>query len=145
MTVYTTTGRTLHIHFVHSSHLEDNPMSSNFGLPATRHGAGAIRVALDRDAELVGRRLTLCSISEVTDGSSPTYPRPDGSYGYPGSHAPEVYQMLGQGVSICHPNDTFKKPIGRKTSLTMALKASGLNYTDRSEVWDAYHAEMPDK
>ena len=129
MTITIFGGRTFHIHFVHSSHLDDDPMSPEFGKPKTRKEAGAIRRALDYDAEITGRRLTLCSVSEVTQGGD----------SYSG------YQMLGQGVSICHSNDTFRKPVGRKLSLAAALKASGLSYDERTEVWNAYRAEMPDK
>jgi hypothetical protein len=126
MVISLSTGRSLKLHFLHSSH--------NFD---TRKDAGSMRIALDADAREFGRRLTLCEVSEVNtvDGES-------------------TYTTLGAGVAICHPNDTFQKTVGRKLSLAKALSAAlpsganddtlsegqiAANYQDRDEVWAAYH------
>jgi hypothetical protein len=107
MTVKTASGRTLHVHFVHSSYN---------GI--TRVNAGAERQALDADARLIDRRLTLCDVSEV-EGA-------------------DMYTLLGQGVAVCHPNDSFNKATGRKKAMTAALRASGLSDMDRRDVWNDY-------
>jgi hypothetical protein len=124
MTVTTASGKTIHLHFVHSSH--DG---------ATRPGAGAQRQELDAIAFEGGRRLTLCDVSQVTYSGDST-----------GDNDTENYMLLGQGISICHPNDTFKKPVGRKIALTHALLASGdsLDKLDRADIWDAYRAQFGD-
>jgi hypothetical protein len=124
MTVTTALGRTINIHFIHSSH--------DF---VTRDGASEQRRALDDDAIAFGflnglrdirpRRLTLCTLSEV-GGTEDAHGKP------------ENYMVLGQGVGVCHPNDTFKKPVGRKAALTAAMKAAGLDVVERESIWSAY-------
>ncbi len=124
MTVTTASGKTVHLHFIHSSHDFE-----------TRIGAGAERRSLDTDARMANRRLTLCDVSEVSFSGDST-----------GQNDTENYMLLGQGVSICHPNDTFKKSMGRKLALTNALIASGdaLSKDDRASIWDAYRTQFGD-
>lgn len=117
MTLTTSTGRNINIHFVHSSH--------DF---KTREGAGIQRQELDKDALAFGtaqglrdtrpRRLTLCELSEVV--------------------GEKEFNVLGQGIGVCHPNDTFKKPVGRKAALTAAMQAAGMDATERGSIWNAY-------
>lgn len=124
MTVTTSTGRTIHLHFIHSSH--------DF---KTRDGASEQRRALDDDAIAYGllnghrdirpRRLTLCTLSEV-GGTLDAHGKP------------ENYMVLGQGIGVCHPKDAFLKPVGRKAALTAAMQASGMDRDERKSIWDAY-------
>ena len=114
------TGRTIKLAFVHSSHDFE-----------TREGSGALRQALDADARNMGRRLTLCEVSQV---------------GFSGStesaESEKSYATLGQGVAVCHPKDVFSKAGGRKGSLGKALLAAGLNHDERSEIWAAYRKQF---
>lgn len=45
-------------------------------------------------------------------------------------------EVVGQGMSVCHPNDNFCKSIGRKKALAYSLYA--LTRQARIAVWDAY-------
>jgi hypothetical protein len=111
MTVLLPTGRSINLHWVHSSH--------NF---VTRADAGSTRRGIDDVARAVGRRLTACEISEEV--------------------VPDSYTLLAQGVSVVHPNDTFRKDVGRKLSLTKALSATDFNREEREAVWSAFHQEF---
>ena len=42
------------------------------------------------------------------------------------------------GVSVCGRKDNFCREIGRKISLTRALKEAGFTYEGRQQVWKAY-------
>jgi hypothetical protein len=111
MNVTLANGRKLKLTFVHSS--------PDF---KTRADAGEFRIALDSDAARIGRRITLCNISEVGD-------------------TPDQTVLIGQGVALCHPNDTFNKAKGRKLALTYALaaaEAAGVSRNDRRAVWNVY-------
>jgi hypothetical protein len=130
MTV-TSQGRTINVHFMHSS--------PDF---KTREGASVVRVKLDTDAVLCGRRLTTCDVSEVFVAVN-------------GDTANTDYTLLGSGTAICHPNDSFNKAKGRKQSMEYALLAAwpskdidtslsdnvaAQNKQARQSVWDAYRA-----
>ena len=120
MTLTLSTGKTIKLAFVHSSHDFE-----------TRTGSGALRQALDADARNMGRRLTLCEISQVSfSGSTES------------DESEKSYATLGQGVAVCHPKDVFSKATGRKRAVGAALKAAGLNYDERSEVWAAYRNQF---
>ena len=110
-------GRAYNIKFVHSSPFDKE------GVATTRDDAGKLRQQLDNDATVIGRRITLCEIQEVTNGD---------------------FKVLGQGIAICHPTDVFKKPEGRKISLTYALDAAGLDKTERRAVWTALRVRFGD-
>lgn len=120
MTVTLQSGRKLNVHFMHSSHDVNSVVSP-----------GTIRAALNHDAKLIGRRLTLCDISEVayqsTNGLGAVF---------------NNYRLVGRGIAICHPNDEFKKPVGRKVALTNALASANLSLGDRVNVWDDYLVEF---
>lgn len=109
---------------MHSSH--------NF---VTRPDAGAFRRGLDETARREGRRMTLCEVAEIQNFNAS-----DSS-----GHADEVFNVLGQGMSVCHPNDQFRKAMGRKVSLTAALTAAGLDLNERESVWDNYRAQFETK
>lgn len=102
MTLTTSTGRTINLNFVHSS--------PDF---ETREGAGAVRQALDADARNMGRRLTLCEISQVSfSGSSEQ------------AESEKSYATLAQGVGVTHPADVFEKSTGRIVSTVAALRGA---------------------
>ncbi len=124
----------------------------------SRPGASPARQALDAlamwDDSLFShrgpaapRRLTLCTISRVINAA-------DGP-GRRGALEPdEIYNVLGQGLSVCHPNDTFSKAIGRKKSLAASMRVAlsttkdepedvqVQNYQDRTDIWNAFRAEF---
>jgi len=110
MTVTLSTGRTVKLHWVHSSHNN-----------VTREGAGAQRQMLDDLARTRGRRLSMCEVSQVDEGE---------------------YATLGQGIAMTHPNDTFRKDLGRKHSLGKALVAASLTRAERDDVWAAFKAQF---
>jgi hypothetical protein len=132
MTVTTAQGRTINIHFMHSS--------PDF---VTREGASTVREALDDAARDCGRRLTTCDVSEAR---------------YSGGSGQETevdYNLLGSGTAICHPHQEggFNKARGRKTSLEYALLCAWpskdidptlsdeeaiQNKQERESVWKAY-------
>lgn len=43
------------------------------------------------------------------------------------------------GVSQCSFSDNFDKDKGRKLALAKALKDSGIDYNERSAIWNRYH------
>lgn len=112
MTVATRSGRSLKLSFIHSSH--------NFD---TRKDAGDNRIAVDNLAAAVNRRVTICTINELGDTK-------------------EQNVLIGEGLSMCHPSDTFDKAKGRKIALTNALVAAsadgGLTREDRQDIWNVY-------
>jgi hypothetical protein len=126
MTITLATGRTLNINFVHSS--------PDF---ETREGAGAMRQALDADARNMGRRLTLCEISQVGFSGS--------SDGNGNVVSEKSYATLAQGVGVCHPSDVFEKSTGRLVSTVAALRgaAESVNADETVEVLVGYFAQFP--
>jgi hypothetical protein len=124
MNVTLSTGQTLHVSFVHSSHgVELRNFDEH---EAALKNAGGTRKLVDNFAYETARRLTLCEIAAVTPKSDAT-----------GHH--EEYFVLGQGWAVVHPNDKFTKTTGRKLALTKALQAADFDRDARAEVWQAYH------
>lgn len=44
------------------------------------------------------------------------------------------------GTALCCYRDNFERSFGRKLALTQALRRSGLDKTDRKQVWRTYRA-----
>lgn len=117
-----TTGVTLNVLFVHSSH------GAHLNDFVQKTDAGITRTTVDNFAKELGRRLTLCEISEVGYSGDST-----------GQSDEEVFNVLGQGWSVCHPNDVFEKRAGRKLAFGKALVAAGIaDRGVREELWNAY-------
>lgn len=125
MTITLSTGRTINLGYVHSS--------PDF---VTREGSGALRQALDADARNMGRRLTLCEISQVSFSGSSDSPVSEKSYA-----------TLAQGVGVCHPTDVFDKATGRFVATCAALRGSveTVNADETVEILLAYFAKFPTK
>lgn len=125
MKVTLSTGQTLSVQFVHSTH---GAHAADYEAP---EGRGITRSTVDNFAKELGRRLTLCEIAEVRYSGDST------------AQSDETdYVLLGQGWSVCHPNDAFKKESGRKIAFAKSLEAVGFDRITREELWDAYLAEF---
>jgi hypothetical protein len=155
-------ARNVFVHFNEEHHDSDDAVRTNAevcvdAFITTRTGAtpgcGSGTAAVDNSAEIVNRRLTLCEVVEVlpadTTGDQEGDAQPE----------QETYVLLGQGIAICHPNDTFSKAVGRKMALHYALQAAFpsdakiepewtnrvTNYFTRADVWTAYLVHFPVK
>jgi hypothetical protein len=64
-------------------------------------------------------RATVCEIVSVENG--------------------EVVQKLAEATAHCNPLDNYSKELGRKRSLTLALKNSNFGKAGRALIWQAYH------
>ena len=143
MTVTTRSGRTIKFAFMHSSPFVKDAETGVVRIKSSDN-SGVNRAQLDTLADLSERRMTVCEVVEqVPDGTQET-----------GS----AYNVLGQGVAICHPTDPFRKATGRKLSLTYALRAASsepeaalpvnvvsgpqLTRDDRADVWAYYLKEF---
>jgi len=54
-------------------------------------------------------------------------------------------EIVGYGLAICHPIDTFSKSLGRKIALRDALWVSDLDKPCRTAIWKKYLAECTKK
>jgi hypothetical protein len=50
----------------------------------------------------------------------------------------EDYALLSTGQALCSASDIFEKAIGRKVSLTRALKNAGFDRETRTAIWKEY-------
>ena len=143
MLVKLSTGQTLKITFVHSSELEtvrDGKLKivqlhKRPNPSATRQRIDGLVEELNEYFKDGFRRLTLCEVAEVGTISDAT-----------GTSDEKAYLVLGEGWAVCHPNDVkdkrFSKPTGRKIALAGALKAAGIEFDQRKEVWKAYSQQF---
>lgn len=82
---------------------------------------GSLRFIVEHLAASLGRRVTLCEISEVTYN-----PLIKDDLGRPARE----FTPVAQGWAVCHYKDQFNKREGRMLSLHRALKATMFSYDD---------------
>lgn len=68
-------------------------------------------------------KMTVCNIFKLSTSNNITFPTP---------------QIIAVGYAICSEKDNYSKEIGRKISLTRALKSCEFPKSDRKYIWDKY-------
>lgn len=56
----------------------------------------------------------------------------------PGQKFKDHGTVIGQGVAVCDSRDNFCKEIGRKLSMTRALRNTDLSKQERQLIWENY-------
>jgi hypothetical protein len=54
----------------------------------------------------------------------------------------ESKDLVGVGVSLKHPNDSYNKAVGRKVSLGKAMWVAGFPKEKRKKIWSEYFKQV---
>lgn len=59
------------------------------------------------------------------------------------SEGSTAFETIVEGKAILHEGDNYCKETGRKLSLALAFKHSGLTKEQKAEIWEAYRVSSP--